>query len=114
MSYMHDDVAVGSFEEVHVIDVESFIDQSLKPAQKLQLIHLPRPHFAVLLEHPNPVLLAVDLRAEVGVVVDEVVEEGSDGDVVIGRRVGVGVNAEVEVDGNHRVVDHPAASSQKY
>lgn len=103
-----------SFEQVHVIDVESFIHQSLKPAQKLQLIHLPRPYLAVLLEHPNPVLLAVDLRAEVGVVVDEIVEKRSNGDVVISGRVGVGVNAEVEVDGDHRVVNHPAALSQKY
>ena len=72
-----------SFKEVHVIDVESFIHRSLKPAQKLQLIHLARPDLAVLLEHLYPVLLSFHLSAEISVVVDEVVEKRCNRNVVI-------------------------------
>lgn len=91
----------GSFEEVHVIDFEGAIDESLKPTQKLQLIHFSLLNLAMLLEYSDSILLLIHLRAEIGVIIDEVIEEGRDDDVVIGGGVGVGVDAEVDVDGDH-------------
>jgi hypothetical protein len=107
-------LARASFEEIHVIDVEGGVHYSLEPAEKLQFIDFSSLDLPVLFQHLNPVLLPLDLRAEVGVIVDEVVEQRRYCDVVVGGGVGVGVDAQVEVDRDHRVVDHPAASVTAY
>lgn len=44
----------------------------------------------------------------------EEIEQRSHSDVVIGARVGVAVDAEVEVNGDHRVVDYPAVLGGRY
>jgi hypothetical protein len=51
---------------------------------------------------------------EIGVVVDEEVEEGCDDDVVGGAGVAVAVDAEVEVDGDHGVVYEGAEWGGRY
>ena len=63
----------------------------------------------MLFQYLDSILLSIDLRAQICVIIDEVIEEGRNGDVVIAGGVGVGVDAEVEVDGNHRIMNDPAA-----
>ncbi len=69
---------------------------------------LPRFYLVVLLQYLNSVLLALHLVDQFSVVVDEVVEQRREDDVVVGPRIAVAVNGEVEVYGDHRVVYNPA------
>ena len=98
----------GSFEQVHIIDEERLVNDPLKFAEKLQRVNLPVPDLPMLLQYLNPIFLLLHLSHQIRVILYEEIEQRSHSDVVIGAGVAVTVDAEVEVYGDHRVVDDPA------
>jgi hypothetical protein len=98
-----------SFEEIHIIYIESRIDSPLQTTQKFQLTDFPRLHLPMLLENLDPVLLPLDLRHQFRVIINEIVEEWRNDDIIIAAGVAVAIDAQVQVDRYHRIVDDPAA-----
>lgn len=62
----------------------------------------------MLFENLDPIPLAFDLGHKIWMVVDEEVQERSDDDIVGRGCIGIAIDGEVKVDGDHWVVDNPA------
>lgn len=97
-----------SLNEIHIIDIECFIDNPLESSQELQLVDLANPCLAVLLQQLDPTPLPLHFAHQISMVVDEIVEQRGEYNIVVGGGVAVAVYGKVEIDGYHRVVYNPA------
>lgn len=97
-----------SLEQVHIVNVKSCVDHPLKLRHELCFLNFPRFDFIMLFQHLDTIAFSLHLVDEIRMVLDEIVEQWRHEDIVVGAGVAVAVYAEVKIDGDHRVVDHPA------
>ena len=96
-----------SFEKVHIVNIESFVHQSLQPRQRIQHIDLFRFNPVMLLQSLDSMLFQLHHFNNRIVIINEKMQQRSYNDIVGAACVGVAVDAEVGVKRNHRVVDDP-------